>query len=402
MSRFQRFSAAALGLLVGATACTDDELLHPANLTLADARFERYVAMGNSITAGFQSGGISDSLQVQSYAVLLSRQMGTPFFAPLMSRPGCPAPFANIFRQVRIDSLAPLPCHPPFRRAQTPPPPYISNTAVPGAEVIDALSNLSPESNANALTTFFLGGQTQIQAMRRVNPTFVTVWIGNNDVLGAALASDTTRLTPTATFQASYAALVDSVAGTGASAVLIKVGVGDTSLIPYFSRGTTYFAIKNGLVPGAAFPPAFTVMANCAPPRGDSVLVGFPVGAPLISAAAGGTPTTLDCADTTQAIQPAEYGRLRSAAFAYNGVIDAQAASRTWPTLDLNAAFDSLRAAGQVRAFPNLGAACSTNPFGAAFSCDGVHPSTSAHKLIANKLIERINAAHGTTMARIP
>ncbi|MGH7674640.1 MAG: SGNH/GDSL hydrolase family protein [Gemmatimonadales bacterium] len=400
MSRIRRLSAAALGLLVGATACSDDELFHPANLTLADQRFERYVAMGNSITAGFQSGGINDSTQLQSYAVLLSRQMGTPFFTPLMNRPGCPPPYTNIFTNTRVGGGTGTTCL--LRRAQTPPSPYISNVAVPGAEVIDAIANLGPGTNANALTTFFLGGLTQTQMMRRVDPTFVTVWIGNNDVLGAALASDTALLTPTATFQANYTALLDSVTSTGASAVLVKVGVGDTSLIPYFSRGTTYFAIKNGLALPDTFPTAFTVLPNCAPPRGDSVLVGFPVGAALIGAAAAGTPTTLDCADTTQAIQPAEYGRLRGASAGYNAVIDAQAAARTWPTLDLNAAFDSVRAAGGVRAFPRLGQACSANPFGTAFSCDGVHPSMSSHKLVANKLIETINAAYGTTMARIP
>jgi len=36
------------------------------------AMFQRYVAMGNSITAGFQSGGINDSTQRRSYAVLVA------------------------------------------------------------------------------------------------------------------------------------------------------------------------------------------------------------------------------------------------------------------------------------------------------------------------------------------
>jgi hypothetical protein len=31
-----------------------------------------------------------------------------------------------------------------------------------------------------------------------------------------------------------------------------------------------------------------------------------------------------------------------------------------------------------------------------------VHPSAATHKLVANKLIEAINAAYGTSLARIP
>ncbi len=43
------------------------------------------------------------------------------------------------------------------------------------------------------LTTFILGGRTQVQKAVEVDPTFATVWIGNNDVLGFALAGTTDR-----------------------------------------------------------------------------------------------------------------------------------------------------------------------------------------------------------------
>jgi hypothetical protein len=47
-------------------------------------------------------------------------------------------------------------------------------------------SNTSPFGGTNALTQFILGGRTQIQAMMASQPTFVSVWIGNNDVLAAS------------------------------------------------------------------------------------------------------------------------------------------------------------------------------------------------------------------------
>src|SRR5688572_5055476 len=81
-----RFTAAALGLLLAATACQNDTVNRPFSNIPVDPLFERYVSMGNSITAGFQSGGINDSTQAQSYAVLLAQAMHSPFFVPLLDR----------------------------------------------------------------------------------------------------------------------------------------------------------------------------------------------------------------------------------------------------------------------------------------------------------------------------
>ncbi len=386
-------AVAALGLLVGTFACQEDSLLRPATLVPIDPLFARYVSMGNSITAGFQSGGINDSTQEQSYAVLVAAQMHTAFFVPLLARPGCPAPFTNVFTQTRVSAI---PCA--FRKSQPVPPPFINNVAVPGAEVMDAISNFDTASNANALTTLFLGGLTQTQMMDRVHPTFVSVWLGNNEVLGALMASDSNQLPSVATFHARYTAVLDSIAATGAKAILMGVGLGDSFPIPFFSRGTTYFGAKllNQL------PPTFTVLPNCAPPRGDSVWVGFPTGGALLAAAVGGTPVTLDCADTTLAIQPAELVKIIGTGLGYNQAIAAEATARNWAYFDMNAAMDSIRAvANAVHPLPLFGQPCSANPFGTAFTCDGIHPSAATQKLIANKVLEAINAKYGTHLAAV-
>ena len=420
MIRTQRFSAAVLGLLLAAAACNNDKLNRPFANTPVDPLFGRYVSMGNSITSGFQSGGINDSTQQRSYAVLLARAMRSPFFVPSLTLPGCPPPFTNVFTQARLTppgypTSTATSCY--LRRIPSEPPPFISNTAVPSAEVLDLYNNLDTASNANALTQFFLGGLTQVQMLRRAQPTFVSIWIGNNDVLGAALsAGDSTKITSVANFQTRYGALLDSVAAAGPQGVVL-IGVANVAGIPFFSRGATYWAIKNGLVPGAAFPPTFTVSNNCAPvatlipgARGDSTLVPFPYGAALLGAAQAGAPRNLDCADTVAAvIVPKELIKLVGTVIAYNAYISSQATARGWAYLDPNAKFAALATdTAQVRQFPyfpqgNAGDTVAVRrPFGRAFSLDGVHPSSSSHRLLADTLRILINAKYGTAIPAVP
>src|SRR4051812_188964 len=63
--------------------------------------FGSYVALGNSITAGYQSGGINDSTQRWSYAFQLAGQMRTRFAYPSLAAPGCPPPLKNFVTQDR-------------------------------------------------------------------------------------------------------------------------------------------------------------------------------------------------------------------------------------------------------------------------------------------------------------
>ena len=146
----------------------------------------RYVSMGNSITAGYQSAGINDSTQQRSYAVLFASRADATFFVPV--------PPGTRLRARRSPTTSPRP-----GSVAAPPPPatsaptsgccYVSNVAVPGATSFSPNDNLTPYANSNALTTFILGGRTQNQAMMDADPTFVTAWIGNNDVLGALTSS---------------------------------------------------------------------------------------------------------------------------------------------------------------------------------------------------------------------
>src|SRR3954471_16892786 len=122
MSRFSNLLRGAIGLgaMVTIAACgdADSKLLLPTN-SAGGELFSRYVAMGNSITAGWQSGGLNDSTQRQSYAFLFATQAGTRFSYPSFPKAfvipngtgtltigsGCPAPLGNWATQKNVDSL---------------------------------------------------------------------------------------------------------------------------------------------------------------------------------------------------------------------------------------------------------------------------------------------------------
>jgi len=60
-----------------------------------DPLFERYVALGNSVTAGFESEGINDSTQAHPYSVQFAARFNAPFAWARVRMPGCPAPLVG-------------------------------------------------------------------------------------------------------------------------------------------------------------------------------------------------------------------------------------------------------------------------------------------------------------------
>ena len=195
-------------------AC-DSDTLAPWAPNAEDATLSRYVAIGNSITAGYQSVGINDSTQATAFPVLLARafglEVGKEFVVPELNSPGCPPPVINIFTGETVGGAT----APPFALLKAPTPTMIHNLGVPGATVLDAMTNSDALSRPNALTTIFLGGRTQVEAAEDIQPTFVSVEIGNNDVLGGALSGDATLITPSATFASNYQALTSALQAMG-------------------------------------------------------------------------------------------------------------------------------------------------------------------------------------------
>lgn len=414
----------ALAVLFG--AC-DNETLQPptANPNLVDPLFARYVAFGNSITAGFQSGGINDSVQLLSYANLLAGQMGTEFNTPLLNRPGCPAPYTNVFTQARVGPAVPGGCA--FRNPSV--PERLNNVAFPGAEVITTYDYFDPSivpSATDVFKTFLLGGRTQVEAARDVQPTFVTIWIGNNDALGSVLSAtnpgNPALVTAPATFTTRYTAMMDALDSYGTIQGGVIIGVVQVGLAPYLTQGRVWKGVELQYDAASAPLNFFDVNNNCLPftpipGTSDTAFtsVPFPVGATVFALAnarrdsvvAGQLPpqnvipAVLDCTDAN-AVTDTEMLNLFGSVAAYNTAIAAAATARDWIFIDPNDLLRQLAGVpGQIRSFPAFDPADPQNvtaPFGAALSLDGIHPSTSAHRAVANALIQAINAKYSTSI----
>lgn len=265
------FTLGALGIL-GCEPEFDQPLEDTpiAQQSSGEADFSTYVALGNSLTAGFADGALYTSGQENSFANILATQMqvagGGNFSTPFMNDDiggfaedtmGFPPRF--IFdpsnrAPVRINET---PTTSISAVLQGP----FQNMGVPGAKSFHLaapgygnLANL-PLGLANPYFTRFASSPdaTVIGDALAQQPTFFTMWIGNNDVLGYATAGGTGVLQPTPTttdismipppgsadisnpayFGGVYTGLATALASTNAKGVLINVP--NVTDIPFFT-----------------------------------------------------------------------------------------------------------------------------------------------------------------------
>jgi lysophospholipase L1-like esterase len=398
-------------LLMGAAgaflACqTDNGIVGP---TPVDPLFTSYVALGNSITAGYQSGGINDSTQAQSYAVLLAKQMNTRFAYPALLKPGCPPPVNNLLTQSRVGGTASTSTSCSFRSNVTA---TLNNVAVPGIATADPTSTVGVGSNsANPLIDVILGGKTMVAKALDASPTFATVWVGNNDILGPATSGLIGTATSATAFATNYGKMMDELIAGAPHLKGVLIAVVQVGQVPLLFQAGVLAAspAAAGAAAQVAGRPVTLDPTTCAG-NNAGALVAFPYLVAIRSRATG-TPGTVFCQPVAGggANDPGDNGILditeqatvTARINAYNAYIHAKADSLGWAYYDPNPTLGALKAdPTKIPPFPNL--ASTTAPFGQYFSLDGVHPSALAHTVIANDLIAAINAKYGTHLATLP
>jgi lysophospholipase L1-like esterase len=403
-------------LLLALAGCSPDD---PEQLALdvtqpsGPEALSRYVAIGNSLTAGFMDGGLIMSGQMSSFPVQIAAQLGYElqdptsddwFAQPLVAWPGIgstelanPAYTAGVLHwdgtgiAVR-DSTELAQVQGQLLLAAQHPTPY-HNLGVPGAtltDVTEALDSGSSQQPGNAFFDFVLrnpnfGDIAMLDQAIARGPTLATVWIGNNDVLGGATSGEPelgVNVLPAAAFaqllEGVIAGLIDGVSDRfGYEPHLVVGDIPAITSVPYFVPKAVFDAAV-----GAPYPTVESDVTHVLFPALGLVQGGFS-----------------DPLPETQTLTGDEAQLVLDTAAAYNDAIDDLAATYGFTVAGVDQAFADLTEAEKTHfvflvgeGMPVEQAAQTT-----VFSLDGIHPNNVGHSRVANVFIEAINTELGLT-----
>ena len=234
-----------------------------------DADFSNYVSLGNSLTAGYADGALYRSGQEDSYPNIMAEQFGFvgggDFTQPLTSDNlgglllGGQQILGNRLVLSADENGNPFPAPlagTPTTDVTTSATGPFNNMGVPGAKsyhlVTPGYGSVAGVANGTAnpwFARFATSESTTVLADAvSLNPTFFSLWIGNNDILGYATSGgsgvdQTGNLDPSTyggnditdpnVFAAAYSAQVDALVAGGAKGVLLNIP--DVTSIPYFT-----------------------------------------------------------------------------------------------------------------------------------------------------------------------
>lgn len=450
-------------------ACNDDDAAIPVEtpVTAGSANFSKFVSLGNSLTAGFSDNALFIKGQQGSYTNIMAQQFkqvgGGDFKIPLMNDNiggllfgGNPNPMFG--KRLYFNGVGPTPV-PGVSSTEVFAPntggPY-NNLGVPGAKSFHLLSPSygSPAGLATGTANpyyvrFAPNGTTSLLAYAVSQaPTFFSLWIGNNDVLGFATTGGdgTNPITPAAGpagvgFDATYEAIVNGLTAGNAKGIVANIPY--VTSIPLFTtagwnpipnltdvQATTlnsaYAAYNAGLVnvknlgliteeervlrtisftAGDKKPVVildeYLTQAGPLPKlrltnKNDLILLSSQ-GASIQATLGAGGGTSSPLADRW-VLTKNEITELKTATDGYNAKIKSLADSKGLAFVDTNAILNQVANGGIRFGNYHLSSAFVT---GGAFSLDGVHPSPRGYALIANKFLEAINAKYGSTFKMV-
>jgi hypothetical protein len=424
--------------LAAFAACKPDQTVPAASKGSIDVT--KYVSLGNSLTAGFADGALYLEGQQVSYAKLLAEQFKTigggdfkiPYVAAgvgIGSTGNAKFVLGYSTDCKGVTGLGPKPAATSGDysilltsvAAQGP----FNNMGIPGAKAVTAVfpgygNPANGTGNYNPFFTRILAPSefataSMLSKTVEQNATFFSLLLGNNDVLGFALAGGASDYispsagTPGIGFDASIDAIIAGLTANGAKGVIGNVG--DVTSIPYFTtipyNGLTLDATQAAQL-SAAYAPlgmSFTagsnafVIADANAPGGmrkiksdELVLLSTPQDS--LKCAGWGSSKPLKNA---YVLTSTEIASLKSAVAAYNIKLKAVADAKGLAFVDVNAFLSS----GKTGIVYNGVTSSTAFVSGGLFSLDGVHLTPRSNALLANKFIEAINAKFGSTIQEI-
>jgi lysophospholipase L1-like esterase len=429
-----RPALALLGLgLAGLAGCQPDIDSNSPAASAGSANFSTYIAVGNSLTAGYQSGGVSRAGQLQSYPNILAKQFaqaggGTfnqPLFDPTYAHGSGYLRLAAITNGVPVtvpvtDSLAVIPgsltTGTNLLRKYT--GTNNQNLGVPGIRVADVTTAGYGLNNPVGYNPFFerllpgSSGATYLQYVQErvatLKPTFFSNWLGNNDVLLYSTAGGASgSLTTVADFSTKYKQVLDALTANGAKGVVatipsvtnvplfttvkasaVRASIRSNAALPNAAAASLYIRTGAGTVREATDNDYILLTAQAVIGTGATAALPLPIGVGYSAAQSNPLPSQYVLDADEAALVVTRTNDL-------NAVIRSEATARGLALFDANTYFQGVAASGVATNGVN-----NTTSFitGNLFSLDGVHPTARGYALIANQIIRSINAKYGSTV----
>jgi hypothetical protein len=413
---------------VSLTACEPDNATNPGPEGQDD--FARYAAIGTSLSMGVTNGdnAVVYFYQQHSWPALLARQAGnTGFSQPLMRSPGCYPPIIAplaLGRNLRGVSIATTDttCAGllPGLAAPTATSSF-NNVALSGALTTYAL-NITPElaaqgglgaeaSNSSAVfrrkayPLVLPPGKSQVTAVMMQDPSFVSIELGANEVLGGPTSGVIAlgqNVVPPQFWQPEYDKVIDSIVTTGAKVLLVTV-----------PRVSSIVGMRTGAelhADSANFRSRFrvTILSDC---KDNPNLIFTPrlvPGTIAFAAANPGVPVVpISCTNNPAAtvaqpdyvLTPEDVATLNAMVDAMNAHITSVAGENDWALLDANAVLAEIVAVKPT--YSVVRQMTCVIPYGPYIGLDGVHPTSAGYVKVANAAIARVNDHYDFTIPTI-
>jgi lysophospholipase L1-like esterase len=393
--------------------------------------FHKYVALGDSLTAGVSGNCLVTRHQQRSFPKLVADALGiTDFQQPLLSERAVSGPtgvclgavVAGGTITVGAVSQQGVPTNATLAR------PYdnLGIGAANAAHIVDLrvanpAGDLANRFAALVLRNFTGGpfeGRNAVEEANLLSPDLVTVWVGPNDIGGGALsgtAIDGVTVTSASVFETKYSEILSGLRATGRTLVVLNVP--DLTAVPFATTiprvvvdPATRQPVLVGGNPVPLLGPRTTSTCSTPPcplPEGTLVTLGA---SPLLAqglgipASLGGTGLPLpDGSFTPPAtvsggviLYPDEVALIRQRTTEINARIASVAATNGATVIDTHAIFDHI--VENNHGYEVGGGIIVTASFltGGIFSADGFHPTNIGYAIVAKEVVQHINDTKGT------
>ena len=425
MKNFKLYIYIVAGL-VWIASCKPD--IHTPAPTKGSADFSRYIAVGNSLTAGYADGGLYLAGQQVSYPGIIGKQMqsvgGGVFKQPLFNSDQANGSGYLTLTGFNADGTpitTPVTTNLAIRGVQ-PIPGFgnvvlytkytgdIDNYGVPGIKLLH--SNYAPYGNLNGFYERLLPGNAGTNTTAYIDfvtakPfTFFSNWLGNNDALGYATSGGAGDvLTPKDQFAGLYNLLIGRLTAGGAKGVVGTLP--DVTSIPYFNTLTVGAILAgvqkanpqvqalyiNALVSGTAYAPRVATAQDLIVLTFPTSKIGQPVSTPYGTFPYGLTPYTP--IENQYVLDQNEVSLTEDYVNSYNATIKSIAEQHGLAVFD---AYTFLLNVKQHGAVVDGVSVNSSYISGGLFSLDGVHLTPRGYAIVANEFIKAINAKYGSSI----